>query len=392
MSVQGWARKPRRRRNFPSLWEELEGGLAASRRGQLSNRLESIVSNAEPSPGPYLKGRGADGDCLCVTGAAGRGWRKVLPVCLCVVLTYASACNRDTNKQSPSPPPRGALRLISLDLGISQMIVDLGASDLFVAVADYDTAPPPGLPPVGNYMNIDTEVLLAARPTHVLITYGEKGLSQDIKKLAEQRGFELIAYPYPATVAAIARIVYHEPQVSAAGEGAAPPGIAQLLRRQDEGGLIRDQLLSQLAEIGKQQAKRLRPRVLMLISTEPPMASGPGAVLDDLLNMLGADNAVADLKASAPIIDKEMIITAAPDVILLLLPGTPPLRSLDDDPRLAIVRGLAVAAVQNKRIALINDSLVLLPSSSLVRIGRQMAAAIHGETPGESDKLPGGDE
>ncbi len=394
MSVQARARKPRRRHEPISLWEGLGEGSAALRHGQLAEHLEAMELIAEPSPGPFPKGRGADGDCHVVTQAARRGRERVLPLCLIAAMAFAIACNRDSNKQSPpqpttSPPP---LRLISLDLGISQMIVDLGASDLFVAVADYDNAPSADLPPVGNYMNIDTEVLLATRPTHVLMTYGEKGLSRDMQKLTERHGFELIAYPYPATVADIARIVYHEAQAPAAGQDAAPPGIAQFLSRPDEGRLIRDQLLWQLAEIGNEHAKRTRPRVLMLISTEPPMASGPGAVLDDLLNILGADNAVAHLKASAPILDKEMIVTAAPDVILLLQPGAPPLRSIDDDPRLAIVRGLAVAAVQNERIALINDPLVLLPSSSLVRIGRQMAEAIHGETAGESDKLPGGDE
>ena len=55
------------------------------------------------------------------------------------------------------------------------------------------------------------------------------------------------------------------------------------------------------------------------------MASGPGTVLDEVLRMVGGENAAARRQGrSRPTYDREKLLALAPDVILLIQPGTPP--------------------------------------------------------------------
>ena len=84
--------------------------------------------------------------------------------------------------------------------------------------------------------------------------------------------------------------------------------------------------------------------------------------------------------------NREKLLRTAPDVIVLLLPDAPPLESIEDDPRLAILRDLDIPAVKNDRIVLINHPLAQLPSTSLPTIAVLMAKAVHPQLADRIDK------
>jgi len=281
--------------------------------------------------------------------------------------------------------------VVSYAPALTQIIVDLGAADTLVAVAENDAAAPKDIPLAGNYLDLDTEVLLTMRPTHVMMMYGQGGVPQVLTDLAKGQGFELITYPYPQNVADVEQIIWSSDDAAGTRPMDAPPSIAFVLERQAAGRMLGFSISSTVGQLGALAEDRGKHKsVLMLFNTNPPMASGPGTVLDDMLTMLlRADNAVGggDATGSAPELDKEMLLTMNPDVILLLLPNAPPLTALADDPRLAVFRDMNITAVRDQRIVLINDPLVLLPSSSSVRIGIKMAKAIYPELIGDFDKV-----
>ena len=115
----------------------------------------------------------------------------------------------------------------------------------------------------------------------------------------------------------------------------------------------------------------------MAFALDPIMASGPGTVNDELLEIAGGVNAAANATVSAPVYDRESLLASVPDIILLLMPDAAPLT--ENDQRLAPLRGLPVPAVEQKCIVLINDPEVLLPGTQLPRIARQFVRAIHPE-------------
>ncbi len=268
--------------------------------------------------------------------------------------------------------------MVSLAPALTQMIVDLGLGSQLVATAENDAAAPPGLPVVGHYQDINTEMLLLVEPTHVVTMATQQAVPQQLQALAAAGRFVLVAYPYPITVSDVVSILY-EPNglvsgVEATGGG---PSLGVLLNQPKRAREVITTMHTQLEWLGRITRHDAYPRVLMVIGLNPLMASGPGTVHDQLLSYCGAHNAAADAAVGAPVYDKEKLTHAKPDVIMMLLPGAAPLGSIDTDPRLAHLRGLPIPAVANRRVVLIDDPLVHLPASNLARTAAAMAQAIH---------------
>jgi iron complex transport system substrate-binding protein len=60
-----------------------------------------------------------------------------------------------------------------------------------------------------------------------------------------------------------------------------------------------------------------RPRVLLLTWADPPMALGPGSLLDGMLRSVGAENVAFDLPGPSRAISSEIVRERAPEWILL---------------------------------------------------------------------------
>ena len=273
-------------------------------------------------------------------------------IALTLFLFSAAACFADATDDTP--------RVVTYAPAITQMLIDLDMGDAIVGVSEFDTAQSDARPNVGNYIDPNTERLLSLRPTHVLMMSTQGGLPPRLEELADRGVFTLKSYAYPKTAVEVGDVLI---------ELGNDFGLA------DQATRTRDRMREQLDEVRRQTAGFDRPRVLIAFGTGPVWASGPGTVNDALLEAVNADNAAANAATSAVTYDREALLRDAPDVILLLLPGAPPLEA--NDPRLAEFAGLPIPAVENHRIHLIADPLVLLPATHLPRITEQMARAIH---------------
>ena len=286
---------------------------------------------------------------------------------------FSTGCDNQSSPASPPPDANAAQtdgpRLVTLAPALSQMLVDLGLSDAIVGVSEHDAAAPPGLPIVGNYTAVDTEALLAVKPTHVLMMAGPAGAPPRLRELAEQGLFKLSVFPFPLSVPDIERVLVDDTQND-------QPDLGSSLGVTQQAMALKLKLLKQLAAIQSATADQPKPNVLLVLGTQPTvLASGPGTVHNELLDFAGGLNAAADATVTAPEYDRESLIALHPDVILLLMPNAPALK--DNDPRLAVFEGLPIPAVEHKRIYLLNDPLVLLPSTSVAGVCAEMAKAIH---------------
>ncbi len=268
------------------------------------------------------------------------------------------------------------------------MLVDMNAAPLLVGVGEHDLAAPVGVRVVGQFMKINTEALVQLRPTHVLAMYGAGGAPQHLVDLAASQRFELIVYGFPNRVEDVLRIIHQPPDAEQPNDMGEAPALSAALGQDDTGQRLWLKMREQLLGIQTLTRPRTRPFVLMVFGLSPIIASGPKTVLHDLLETyVGGTNAARDSAMGAPTFDREKLLKLRPQVILLLLPNAPPLSDLDNDPRLAALADMPIAAVQNGRVVLINDPLALLPSSSLPRLAAAMAAAVHPQLADEIEKL-----
>ncbi|HEX7009718.1 MAG TPA: ABC transporter substrate-binding protein, partial [Phycisphaeraceae bacterium] len=291
------------------------------------------------------------------TKALARAWRLAL---MALMLWSAAGCEESPHPSAAAQPaPQGEpqdapLRVITLAPALTQMLVDLGQAHLLVGIAQHDLAAPAGLPVVGNFNQVQTEAVVQLKPTHVLAMKPQAGLPSRLQELAEAGRFRLVAYPYPTTIQAVLDILARpaSEQQAASSKDAAEP-VGRLIGKAEEAQALRGKIESQLAALRRLTAGRQRPATLVAFGLEPVvMASGPGTVNDELLAIAGGRNAAAGMAVTAPTFNREALLALEPQVILLLIPGAPPLR--EDDPRLGVLRGLPIPAVREGRVHLLN--------------------------------------
>lgn len=325
---------------------------------------------------------------------------------MCMLVSCGESSRYEEEYGAPTDQEAAGLRIVTLAPALTKMIVDLEKTSVLVAVGEHDAAAPKQLPTVGNAWEVDTEALIKARPTHVLMQVGKDDAPARLKELARTNGFELVTYPYPATINGVADILTDNREKL----GAVDPDLhmtttnvedlptinlrdlqSQPLDGTSVGAILGEPLKAQtlwlriLTKLNRVQAitegaaDETLPRVLMVFGAEGTvMASGPGTVNDELLRAyLHAENAAADATVTAPTYDREALLALDPDVILLLMPGAPPLEAIDKDDRLTIFRSLDIKAVRENRIVLLNDPMILLPSTNLADVAVEMAKAIH---------------
>jgi ABC-type hemin transport system substrate-binding protein len=251
---------------------------------------------------------------------------------------------------------------VSLAPALTQLIVELGAADELVGVAEYDTLAPRGLPVVGNFLDVNGEALITARPTLVITMTGKGGVPARLSELSKAASFEVVSVASPESVREI---------------DTALRVVARALQREPRGEELSERLHQQIAAIKRVTAEQPRLRVLLVIGTGPLMASGPGTVLDELLSLAGGINAASASPVRAPTFDREGLLAARPDVIVMLTPGAAPLGTIDTDARLAELRGLDIPATKNGRVLQISDPLTHVPGTNVVRTTALLAKALH---------------
>ncbi len=312
---------------------------------------------------------------------------------VCVLIAFGVLSFAGCDPTAPAEPAvnkdadsDATLRVVSLAPSLSQMMVDLGAGDLLVGVAEHDNAAPPGLPVVGNYAAVSIERLVSLKPTHVLTMAGPSGPPASLLDLMAEGVFELEWYKYPKSVADIRWILHHEHT-----SGDEHPALGRVLDVEERAKALSERIGQQLAAIREQtdaylkETGQKRPRVLMVIGTDPIMASGPGTVLDELLSYAGGTNAAAEAQVSAPEYGREGLLALSPEVVLFLQPKAPPI--MEDDPRLAPFRDLPIPAIESGRVYALGHPLILLPSTSVVVTCAEMAKAIHPAIADQIDEI-----
>lgn len=264
-----------------------------------------------------------------------------------------------------------------LSPALSVTLRDMHAAPLIVGRHGFDMVLDKSLPSCGDQAGIDYEALLSTRPTHVLIEWGSRPLPARLTELSKDRGFEVSTF----NTLTLDDIRSGAQALEKTFGGFIGPSEAPLPSvRMSKAWTKRE---GDLARAG---------RVLILYSTKPPTALGPGSAHHQVLEAIGGVGAVT---SGSPFmeLDHEDVLDLKPDAIVIVSPSSPDLpardtyaRVLPAEERARVLAGLAtldIPAVSSGRVALFDDPLVALPSSSLIRFADDLARVL-GQWAGES--------
>jgi iron complex transport system substrate-binding protein len=264
-------------------------------------------------------------------------------------------------EQAPQPK-----RIISLVPALTEILFAIGAGPQVIAVSSFDEDPPEvlKLPRVGALLDPDTEKILSMRPDLVL-TYGSQ---ESLQKQLETAGIPLFSYRHRG-LADIA------PTFRALGTltGHVAEAAREVARLERDFDAIRSRI-----------AGRPRPGVLLVIGHDPQSltkmdASGAVGFLNDMIELAGGRNVLADMERQAVRVSTEMLIVRKPDVILDLHYS----RTIGENERRQEMQawsGLSLLpAVKNHRVHLMLGDRLVVPGPRIGPAAAEYARAIHPE-------------
>ncbi len=234
----------------------------------------------------------------------------------------------------------GPQRVVSLTPSATEVVATLEATSLLVGVDDYSDVPPEvtKLPKVGSFLTPNLEVIVALRPTLVIVD----DIHAQSAGALHDAGIATLACPMHglADVKSALRAVGAKLDRGAQAERA----IARIEHAIDDAVAHRPSR---------------RPRVLAVIDREAHglgnlVAAGTGSWVDELLALTGGENVLAAAGVRYPKVSAEEVLRARPDVILDL--------SYAAKDGIAAWSTLDVPAVTSHHVVALFDPLMIRPN------------------------------
>jgi iron complex transport system substrate-binding protein len=257
----------------------------------------------------------------------------------------------------------GAVRIASITPAGTDLVIGLGAGDDLVGVSNYDddregTA---GKPRVGDYQTINWEKLAILNPTILILQYAQDRIPADIQQRCDASGIRVVNLKLDTL-----EEIYGDLQT-----------LGDAIGRPDKGRDATNTLKSKLDAVRNRVAGLPPVRTLIVTGDDSFSLAGPGEFLDQLLQIAGGQNAAKPLGNPYPSVDREMILSLSPDVVIRLVPdgdkkpqvlaqGQRTWDSLSDLP-----------AVKNHRVFVVTDWYCELPGFRLGELADQFADILH---------------
>lgn len=286
--------------------------------------------------------------------------------CACVLM---AGCG--DRKPAPPPPDAGEARIAVLSPAAAVMLRDIGQEHRIVARHAFDLVLSRGLPVGGDQNTINLEALVRARPTHVITQWQSKSLPGPFVEEAARHGWKV----HDASLLSIDDI---DRELAAFRDFLSLPV--------DESA---DHMRLRLRDALKPKGPGGGPfrkvgRVLLLGATEPAAALGPGSCHQQVLERIGGAPALLSGNAWVEL-SAEDLLRLNPDAIVAVLPRenragdgrtSYVVRGAEAAERLRGVMALDIRAVARGRVAVIDDPLALLPSTSMAAFADELAEVL----------------
>lgn len=306
-----------------------------------------------------------------------------------LICTLLQGCSQSSNPSATEQPEESGeteiqLRLAVLSPGMAVMLRDLGYEDQIVAKHDYDIVLSDQVPAAGSALGFDLEMLIDVDPTHLFFQKTATPLPPTLLELASDRGW--VIFERPLNNLDDIAITMDDLYYFFDGPTERETQNLNLNVNMDD-VLMRETPSMKLAiswdDLGP--VADAAGRVLVLGSIDPIGAMGPGSYHYELVERLGAQNAIEDGGMWIEM-DAEDLIQLNPDSILYIAPrqisevssrfGDPLPWSIERTQQaLGPISSLPISANEHQKLAIIDHPLGLLPSGALGEVADQIRDA-----------------
>lgn len=237
-----------------------------------------------------------------------KGRPTVSPFLLALALA-GLACTGPGQDRDVMPAP--ASRIVSLAPNLTETLFALGLDSAVVGVTDFCDLPPgPQAARVGGMTGPSFEVITELSPDLILMTIA--GNARADRDRLVSLGFRVVVTD-PSTIEGIYESITTIGSLT--GTGARADSLVRFLRQRQQ-------------ELTIRAAERPARSVLLLVSVRPIIAAGGGTFLHELIGLANGRNVAADAPTAYPMLSREHILEANPDVLIILDGSSPPVHDL----------------------------------------------------------------
>lgn len=277
----------------------------------------------------------------------------VLHFALTLMLVALPACrNRDPETETPHP------RLVTFSPALTRITFNMGLGAHVVGVTTFCRVPEGSTRPpvVGSNLSVRVEPILAVRPDVVLVQMEAKHF-EPLRRMKPDIRIEHFRIETLADIAsAMERI----------GKLVGKPKL----------GLQQGRLFRQRLEALRRQTEKLpRRRVMFVMGYQNPSGPGKGTFMDEMIDLAGGVNVLAERFDSWKRPGLEAVIKLAPELIICQCkPG-------DEAEAVAYWKALKFPNNSVKRVVTVTDDDWTVPAGHLAEYAERLAGFIHPELP-----------
>lgn len=219
---------------------------------------------------------------------------------LITVLLAAFQCFNVSGGVSGNVSAAAPKRIVSLKPNITEILFALGAGERVVGVTSWCDYPEEAkkLPKVADYININTEKIIALEPD-IVISSEENSIKGQFAVL-QSAGIKTATAPFRTLDDLYGSVAK----------------IAEIVGKKEDG----EKLVKKIAG-SMPQGPANRRTALILVGRRPLVAAGTDTFYGDMIKAIGAKN-IVDGKTPYPTINTEFITAKNPDVIIDLAMGS----------------------------------------------------------------------
>ncbi|HLA83703.1 MAG TPA: helical backbone metal receptor [Thermoguttaceae bacterium] len=280
---------------------------------------------------------------------------------------------RSSRVSSDSRPavPTDCRRIIAMAPSVTEILFQLGLGDRVVGVSRYCTYPPEAKtrPCIGGLFDPNMEAILSLQPDLVILPSPEAGTTEGFDKLG------------------VATLVLDHRGPDGVFDSITAIGRACGVRR-DADALL-DNLRQRLRRVTARTSDLARPRVLLVVDhsaggtrIEDVYVAGSSRYFNPILHWAGGKNVFEDAVEAFPVVSREAILKANPEVIVDLV-STDHLPTDDVEAYCESWRELhQIDAVKNGRVYILTEDYTKVPGPRFVLLVEDLAWLLHPDAVG----------
>jgi iron complex transport system substrate-binding protein len=240
---------------------------------------------------------------------------------------------------------------------LTEILFLIGADSSVVGVTDYCDYPAAAKSKakIGGMLNPNIERILALQPDLVLMS-GSGNMRSDFEKLTSAGTAVYVSYP--RSVDAVFKSIVE---------------IGELTGRRHKADSLVAHLQIRRDSLVRQAYTKKKETVLMILSLNPLVAIGPKTFLSELVTTANGQNIVRDSSTAYPVLSREEILRRQPGVIIAT---NDIVRSIDDI-LAPYPEWKSLSAIRNKRVAIVDASIVSRPGPRIIDGLEAIIHAIH---------------